>query len=251
MQRAGQNGRKGKQACAGGRGSCRAAARREACPPKPPDKFRNCASGAGGARPRPRGRPIAANARGGRPGSRDATARSAENGRRSPPRPPARRLGRTPRTAARGRCKVVGGAYSRARARRGLRPLGREPYRTFSFSAWWIVRIGTIATGGPVVAALLGSTLLVISLGGVPAATAQEPEAAEGRVVRRVEIRGLQRISEAYVRRLIKTRAAQPFVRRQEQDRHDEPSPGVRFTSRCALCGSVGGLAWLRPQVEV
>ncbi len=56
---------------------------------------------------------------------------------------------------------------------------------------------------------MLGLLLLL----GVPAAPAQEPDAAEGLAIRRVDIQGLQNISEAYVRRTIKTREGQ-FLRR-------------------------------------
>jgi len=49
-------------------------------------------------------------------------------------------------------------------------------------------------------------------------AAAQEPQAVDGMVVRRVEIQGLERIRETYVRRLIKTRESQPYQRRQLEE---------------------------------
>ena len=43
---------------------------------------------------------------------------------------------------------------------------------------------------------------------------AAQPQVAEGTAIRRVEIEGLRGVSEAYVRRLLKTRAGQPYVLR-------------------------------------
>ena len=47
-----------------------------------------------------------------------------------------------------------------------------------------------------------------------PPAVGQD-QVTEGMTVKRVELEGLQTISEGFVRRIIKTRADQPFVRRQ------------------------------------
>jgi outer membrane protein assembly complex protein YaeT len=49
-------------------------------------------------------------------------------------------------------------------------------------------------------------------------AVGQEEQPTDGMVIRRVEIVGLEAISEAYVRRLVKTREEQPFGRRQVED---------------------------------
>ncbi|MCK4341332.1 MAG: outer membrane protein assembly factor BamA [Phycisphaerae bacterium] len=49
-------------------------------------------------------------------------------------------------------------------------------------------------------------------------AVAQEAQATEGMQIKRVEINGLTSISEAYLRRIIKTRAGQPFVRRDVEE---------------------------------
>ena len=45
-------------------------------------------------------------------------------------------------------------------------------------------------------------------------ASAQEAAASEGMQIRRVDIQGLESISEAYIRRIIKTREGQPYARR-------------------------------------
>jgi outer membrane protein insertion porin family len=52
---------------------------------------------------------------------------------------------------------------------------------------------------------------------GVAPVGAQE-EAVDGMVIKRVEVRGLETISEGFVRRIIKTRAGQNYLRRQVQD---------------------------------
>ena len=49
-------------------------------------------------------------------------------------------------------------------------------------------------------------------------ALAQQEQPPEGMTIRRVEISGLQAISEAYIRRLLKTREDQPFSRKQVED---------------------------------
>jgi outer membrane protein insertion porin family len=80
---------------------------------------------------------------------------------------------------------------------------------------WWVVQavcskmrcVRSAITAGLV----FGAVLLM-------AATARAQEAVEGMLVRRVEICGLQNISEAYVRRIIKTRAGQPYHRAQVEE---------------------------------
>ncbi len=52
----------------------------------------------------------------------------------------------------------------------------------------------------------------------VLAAAGGQPEATDGMRIRRVEVRGLQNISEGFVRRIIKTRAGQVLSRKQVQD---------------------------------
>lgn len=58
--------------------------------------------------------------------------------------------------------------------------------------------------------------LLWCGLGPAPAAAQEQP--TDGMIVRRIEVRGLQAISEGYIRRLIKTREEQPFSRRQVEE---------------------------------
>jgi outer membrane protein insertion porin family len=65
--------------------------------------------------------------------------------------------------------------------------------------------------------------LVVVAAGlvlwlGLPAAQAQEEQPPEGLTIARVEINGLQAVSEAYIRRTLKTREEQPFSRRQVED---------------------------------
>ncbi len=60
--------------------------------------------------------------------------------------------------------------------------------------------------------------LLALLLGGDVASFAQQSDVRDGMQVRRVEIRGLEALSEAYVRRLVKTRPAQPFSTRQIEE---------------------------------
>ena len=68
-------------------------------------------------------------------------------------------------------------------------------------------------------AAILLVPALLIIWWSATAALGQQPQASDGMVIQRVEIHGLQTISEAYVRRTIKTRESQPYQRRQvEQD---------------------------------
>ena len=61
----------------------------------------------------------------------------------------------------------------------------------------------------------IGCVCLGLCLGLATTAAGQEPEATDGMVIRRVEINGLDTISEAWVRRAIKTRESQPLSRRQ------------------------------------
>lgn len=58
----------------------------------------------------------------------------------------------------------------------------------------------------------------VLLWGGVVGAAPAQQQPTDGMVVRRVEVRGLQAISEAYIRRVIKTREEQPFSRRQVEE---------------------------------
>ncbi len=58
----------------------------------------------------------------------------------------------------------------------------------------------------------------VLLCGGVLAAARAQEQPTDGMIVRRVEVRGLQAISEAYIRRVVKTREEQPFSRRQVEE---------------------------------
>jgi len=63
----------------------------------------------------------------------------------------------------------------------------------------------------------VGCAVVVVGmLAGV--AYGQAPQPTDGMVVKRVEIIGLQAISEAYIRRVIKTREEQPLVRKQVEE---------------------------------
>lgn len=64
----------------------------------------------------------------------------------------------------------------------------------------------------------LAVCLLALAWWAVASAHAQQQEAADGMVIKRVEVRGLETISEGFVRRIIKTRAGQSFLRRQVQE---------------------------------
>jgi outer membrane protein assembly complex protein YaeT len=84
-------------------------------------------------------------------------------------------------------------------------------------------RAGRAAEGGTGIASTTGSRLLVgcfvlLLASAASNAVAQEEQPTDGMVIRRVEIVGLQAISEAYVRRLVKTREDQPFSRRQVEE---------------------------------
>lgn len=59
--------------------------------------------------------------------------------------------------------------------------------------------------------------LVAILFANASSLRAQEPQdqARDGMIIKRVDIEGLESISEGYIRRLLKTRAGQPFVRRQ------------------------------------
>jgi outer membrane protein assembly factor BamA len=80
------------------------------------------------------------------------------------------------------------------------------------------VRTSTPAIGVRIPTSLVLGLLLAAGLLGGPAARGQEPQPGEGMLIKRVEIVGLETISEAYVRRVIKTREAQPFQRRQVEE---------------------------------
>jgi outer membrane protein insertion porin family len=58
----------------------------------------------------------------------------------------------------------------------------------------------------------------VLAGAGVATAWAQAEQPPDGMTIHKVEITGLQAVSEAYVRRLLKTREEQPFARRQVED---------------------------------
>jgi len=62
-----------------------------------------------------------------------------------------------------------------------------------------------------------GCAFLVLFLAPLAVARAQE-QPTDGMIVRRVEFVGLQAVGEGYVRRLIKTREEQPFLRRQVEE---------------------------------
>ena len=59
---------------------------------------------------------------------------------------------------------------------------------------------------------------LAVSAWSIAAPAPAQEEATDGMTIRRVEVRGLQVIGEGFVRRIIKTRAGQPYLRRQVQD---------------------------------
>ncbi len=80
------------------------------------------------------------------------------------------------------------------------------------------MRTSTPAIGVRIPTLLLLGALLAAGLFGGPAARGQDPQPGEGMLIKRVEIVGLETISEAYVRRVIKTREAQPFQRRQVEE---------------------------------
>lgn len=75
---------------------------------------------------------------------------------------------------------------------------------------------------------------LALGLYAVPAARAQAGPATEGTRIRRVEIRGLTSISEAYIRRIIKTREGQPLVRRDLEEDVRELLRSRKFTAAFA-----------------
>jgi len=58
---------------------------------------------------------------------------------------------------------------------------------------------------------LIGIVLLIA----IPFASAQQERPADGTLVKRIEFRGLETISEGFVRTIIKTRAGQPYLERQ------------------------------------
>ncbi|MGD8453305.1 MAG: outer membrane protein assembly factor BamA [Phycisphaerae bacterium] len=68
--------------------------------------------------------------------------------------------------------------------------------------------------GRALLAALVAGTWLLVA----GSASAQDNQAADGMIVRRVEIVGLETISEGWFRRSIKTRESQPFSRRQVEE---------------------------------
>lgn len=104
----------------------------------------------------------------------------------------------------------------------------------FSQSAWWTVQTRTAVFTERTLAALIGSALLGVLLWPVPAACAQEQEASDGMPIKRVEIVGLDTISEAWVRRTIKTRESQPYHRRQVEEDTRELLRSRRFMTAFA-----------------
>jgi len=87
-----------------------------------------------------------------------------------------------------------------------------------SASVWWLVRPDTFVAGARF--PNIGTSFLaaLILLGGAAPTRAQPEEPSDGMIVRRVEVIGLQTISEAYVRRIVKSREAQPFRREQVEE---------------------------------
>jgi outer membrane protein insertion porin family len=74
-----------------------------------------------------------------------------------------------------------------------------------------------VSTGAAFVRRLLGLCLLAFAgWCALPAAAQEEP--VDGMILRRVEVSGLETISEGFVRRIIKTRPGQPYSRRQVQE---------------------------------
>ena len=65
---------------------------------------------------------------------------------------------------------------------------------------------------------LLATCGVALLLWGAGRVVAQEAQPSEGLLVKAVEINGLDTISEAYIRRIIKTRAGQPFARRHVEE---------------------------------
>ncbi len=85
----------------------------------------------------------------------------------------------------------------------------------------------------------------------VPATlAAQPPQATEGMVIRRVDIVGLENISEAYIRRLIKTRAGQPFSRRDVEEDVRELLRSRKFLAAFARTSVADGEAVVEFHVQ-
>ena len=82
--------------------------------------------------------------------------------------------------------------------------------------------------------------LILVALG---ATSARAEEPADGMEVRRVEIVGLDAISEAYVRRVIKTRESQPYTRRQAEEDVRELLRSRKFLAAFAQANVEGDAA--------
>ena len=65
---------------------------------------------------------------------------------------------------------------------------------------------------------LLALAALALGWHAGPIRAQQEEQPPDGMTVRRVEVAGLQTISEAYIRRLLKTREDQPLSRKQVEE---------------------------------
>ena len=90
---------------------------------------------------------------------------------------------------------------------------------------------------------LLGAILAGCLAGVAPTAWGQTEQPPDGMTVRRVEITGLQAVSEAYIRRVLKTREEQPFSRALLEEDVRELLRTRKFLSAFATTGVEEGQA--------